>query len=283
MRNQMVALGAAFSIAAVPLAGLPAKPPHPITGTGSPSGVVTTSGGTTSDGTTSGPTGPSRAPTVMYVLHGSLSAYTAATATSPGTVSITVSSSNFEAKTLDGTTLTVPVTTKTHLVLGRSGTVAKGDLGIVKVRAAKLASAKVLDLADAFQVIDLTARRIGTPSTTSDGTTSDGTTSGPTGSSSAPTVMYVLHGSLSAYTAATATSPGTVSITVSSSNFEAKTLRGTTLAFQVTAKTHLVLGRSGTVVSGDLGIVKVRVPKAAGAKALGLLDAFQVIDLTARR
>ena len=278
MRNQMVALGTAFSIAAVPLAGLPAKPPHPITGTGSPSGVVTTSGGTTSDGTTSGPTGPSRAPTVMYVLHGSLSAYTAATATSPGTVSITVSSSNFEAKTLRGTTLTVPVTTKTHLVLGRSGTVAKGDLGIVKVRAAKLASAKVLDLADAFQVIDLTARRIGTPSTTS-----DGTTSGPTGSSSAPTVMYVLHGSLSAYTAATATSPGTVSITVSSSNFEAKTLRGTTLAFQVTAKTHLVLGRSGTVVSGDLGIVKVRVPKAAGAKALGLLDAFQVIDLTARR
>ncbi len=159
MRNQMVALGAAFSIAAVPLAGLPAKPPHPITGTGSPSGVVTTSGGTTSDGTTSGPTGPSRAPTVMYVLHGSLSAYTAATATSPGTVSITVSSSNFEAKTLRGTTLAFQVTAKTHLVLGRSGTVASGDLGIVKVRVPKAAGAKALGLLDAFQVIDLTARR----------------------------------------------------------------------------------------------------------------------------
>ncbi len=51
----------------------------------------------------------------------------------------------------------------------------------------------------------------------------------------------------------------------------------------MTAKTHLVLGRSGTVVNGDLGIVKVRVPKTAGTKALGLLDAFQAIDLTARR
>ncbi len=42
MRHQMVALGAALSIAAVPPAGLPAKPPHPTAGTGSSSGVATT-------------------------------------------------------------------------------------------------------------------------------------------------------------------------------------------------------------------------------------------------
>ena len=160
MRHQTVALGAALSIAAVPLAGLPAKPPHPTAGTGSSSGVVASSGSRrTSGGTASGSTGSSKALTVMYVLHGSLSAYTAATATVPGTVSITVKASNLEAKTLDGTTLSFHVTAKTHLVLGRSATVVNGDLGIVKVRVPKTAGTKALGLLDAFQLIDLTARR----------------------------------------------------------------------------------------------------------------------------
>jgi len=55
--------------------------------------------------------------------------------------------------------------------------------------------------------------------------------SNPTRGKSNPMVMYVLKGTLSGYTAATATTDGQVSITVNHANYHGRALKGTTLTF----------------------------------------------------
>ncbi len=95
-----------------------------------------------------------------------------------------------------------------------------------------------------------------------------------------PTVMYVLHGKLSSYTAAVAGTSvnGTISITVSASNRESAILKGQLLTFVVTPKTNVVLHKGNAVTNGDRGIVKIRAPKSATAAALETFVVFQVID-----
>jgi hypothetical protein len=97
---------------------------------------------------------------VMYVLKGMVYAYTAATANTPGSITIDVKSSNRHGKLLDGQT-GVPITlgsnTKIELRNGVTGsTIAAGqpgDLGMVKVRAPRLAfkSATLTDVETALQ------------------------------------------------------------------------------------------------------------------------------------
>src|SRR5665213_2944467 len=108
MRKFVIATAAALSLAAVPTAAFASKPVH------TTHNKVTT---TTTDKKTHEPTKTHRAPVVMYVLRGSLSAYTPATSTINGTVSVTVKRSNDEPKTLKGLTLVFATDTKTKVEL----------------------------------------------------------------------------------------------------------------------------------------------------------------------
>ncbi len=74
------------------------------------------------------------------MVHGSLSAYTAANGATNGTVSITVKSSNFGSKALKGMTLVLAVPSSTKVALHGGKAIAGGDAGIVKFRAAKRTS-----------------------------------------------------------------------------------------------------------------------------------------------
>ena len=103
------------------------------------------------------------------------------------------------------------------------------------------------------------------------------TTTTATGKSATAKVQFVLHGTLAAYTAATSTTNGTVSLTVKSSNFDSKTLKGMTLTFVVTSHTNVVLHDGKAIASGvDTGIVKLRAAK--NNSTWTGLTASQVID-----
>jgi hypothetical protein len=83
---------------------------------------------------------------------------------------------------------------------------------------------------------------------------------------SAPMVMYVLKGKLSSYTAATSTTDGSISITVSHSNYHGRALKDKTLPFMVTMKTRITYqnGTTDANISTDKsawGMVKFRAPK----------------------
>ena len=98
----------------------------------------------------------------------------------------------------------------------------------------------------------------------------------------APQVMYVLKGTLMAFTAANGATNGSVSILVKSSNHHGASLKGQTLTFPVSSSTKVVT-EGGTVTVNDNGIVKVRGPKKIGptdnlATVLQALTAKQVID-----
>jgi len=98
----------------------------------------------------------------------------------------------------------------------------------------------------------------------------------------APKVMYVLKGTLSAYTAANGSTDGAITIKITRANrhgMNLKVLKGDTLTFAVSSSTKIVLHNGAAIADGDSGIVKVRGPKSATAFAAATdLKAFQVID-----
>lgn len=95
-------------------------------------------------------------------------------------------------------------------------------------------------------------------------------------SKAAPKVMYVLKGTLTAYTAANGATNGSVTITVKSSNRHGASLKGQSLTFAVSSATKIV----GTFTANDNGIVKLRGAKAGlgDPSTFGALVAKQVID-----
>jgi hypothetical protein len=100
---------------------------------------------------------------------------------------------------------------------------------------------------------------------------------------SAPQVMYVLKGTLEAYTAASGNTAGTVSILVKASNHHGASLKGETLRFNTSSSTRVVVRGGGTLAVLDKGIVKVRGPKKLApnqdlATVLQALTARRVID-----
>ena len=104
-------------------------------------------------------------------------------------------------------------------------------------------------------------------------------------SHAAPNVMYVLKGTLSNYTAATSTAEGSISITVTHSNFHGRALKGQTLAFSTTMKTKVTVDNGATqITTGAKGVLKFKAPLrlATGtdiAAALpGMAKALHVID-----
>lgn len=108
-------------------------------------------------------------------------------------------------------------------------------------------------------------------------------THGNKGGKSAPKVAYVLKGTLSAYTAATDSTPGSITIAVSKANHHGHALKGQTLTFPTTSSTKVSLEDGVTAIAdNDNGIVKVRAPKkidaADLASTLQTYNAKQIVD-----
>jgi hypothetical protein len=106
---------------------------------------------------------------------------------------------------------------------------------------------------------------------------------GHQGGKSAPKVAYILKGTLSAYTAATDSSPGSITIAVTRSNHHGKALKGQTLTFPTDSKTKISLENGVTsIADNDKGIVKVRAPKKIAAadlaSTLQTYTARQIVD-----
>ena len=78
-------------------------------------------------------------------------------------------------------------------------------------------------------------------------------------SKAAPKVTYILKGTLSDFTAASATANGSVTIHVTQSNYHAKALVGQDLTFAVSMNTTTTT-MGGTIINGARGIVKFRAP-----------------------
>ena len=144
MRKLILVVALALVVPAAALATAPSHPSHPATPASSHASTTAT---------TALPSQPAT-PTVMWVLRGTLSKYTPATATVNGSISITVKSSNFDSTTLKHMTLTFATNSKTNVVLHEGKPIANNDYGIVKVRAAKGSNATALQTKTAFEVID---------------------------------------------------------------------------------------------------------------------------------
>jgi hypothetical protein len=97
-------------------------------------------------------------------------------------------------------------------------------------------------------------------------------------------VMYVVKGTLSNYTAATSGGAGSISITVTHSNFHSA-LKGQTMTFSTDMKTKVNLPTGATTIAdGSKGVLKFKAPLhrkgdtslittlTANAKALHIID-----------
>jgi flagellar basal body-associated protein FliL len=78
-------------------------------------------------------------------------------------------------------------------------------------------------------------------------------------SKAAPKVTYILKGTLSNFTAASTTASGSVTISVTHSNYHAHALVGQQLTFAISMTTPTNL-TGGTITNGAHGIVKFRAP-----------------------
>ena len=82
---------------------------------------------------------------------------------------------------------------------------------------------------------------------------------------SAPKVMYVLKGTLSAYTAASTSATGQISIDVKHTNYHGRALKGQTLTFTLAANSRVTFRHGGhaggQIVDGTKGYITVRAPK----------------------
>jgi hypothetical protein len=83
----------------------------------------------------------------------------------------------------------------------------------------------------------------------------------PTRGKSNPTVMYVIKGTFSSFTAASTAGDGSISITVSHANFHNTVLKGDTLTFDVASNTRITFANGTTsLADGSTGMVKFRAP-----------------------
>lgn len=106
---------------------------------------------------------------------------------------------------------------------------------------------------------------------------------GHQGGKSAPKVSYVLKGTLSGYTAANGTTPGSITIAVTHANHHGHALKGQTLTFPTDATTKVTLKDGVTAITdGDTGSVTVRAPKKIAAadlaSTLQTYNARHIID-----
>jgi hypothetical protein len=96
------------------------------------------------------------------------------------------------------------------------------------------------------------------------------------GAAHAKQVTYVLRGALSAYTAATATTTGSVTIAVTGGNCFVRALAGTTVTFTLDHSTRVVHGDS--ISDGDRGTIQLRGPKTVDTTTVAAVTPRLVID-----
>jgi len=89
-----------------------------------------------------------------------------------------------------------------------------------------------------------------------------------------PTVMWVIHGTITAYTAPSGTTAGSVTLNVTGSNHVAASLKSKPLTLAVTTSTNVV----GTPTVGHNATVKLRGTKASAASLTAATVARQLID-----
>jgi hypothetical protein len=108
-----------------------------------------------------------------------------------------------------------------------------------------------------------------------------------TGGKSAPKVMYVLHGKLSAYTpydnSIYGPANGSITIDITHANHHGRALKTMTLTFPVGPTTKILLENGvSTIADGDRGIVKIRAAKRIAlahlAATLQAITARQIVD-----
>ena len=90
---------------------------------------------------------------------------------------------------------------------------------------------------------------------------------------------YELKGTLSAYTAAAGTTPGSVTILVAKANHAGRPFVGQTLTFVLDASTR-VKTKGGGIVDGDQGDVQVKGSPGLDATGLQVLTPKQVVEKT---
>jgi hypothetical protein len=92
-----------------------------------------------------------------------------------------------------------------------------------------------------------------------------GPTGPHTGGKSAPNVTYVLKGTLSAYTAATDSSTGQITIDVKHSNYHGRKLKNQSLTFTLAASSSKVTFRHTSTLADSTatarGVILVRAPR----------------------
>jgi hypothetical protein len=88
--------------------------------------------------------------------------------------------------------------------------------------------------------------------------------------------MFVIRGTVTAYSAANGTTNGSISITFTSSNRASAALKAAAqpLTFVVASSTKI----AGTIAAGDKVSVKVRAAKNASAATLTTLTAVQIVE-----
>jgi len=132
MRMRHIAVIAALVLAGVPASALAAKPSHP-----------------TTPATTNANSQAANAK-VTFVLRGKVTTYTAGSS-----LVLTLRSANRDHSTLtSGSSFTAMLNASTKFVLHNGAAVAQGDMVVVKIRAAKSASASTLGSIAAAQVVD---------------------------------------------------------------------------------------------------------------------------------
>ena len=94
-----------------------------------------------------------------------------------------------------------------------------------------------------------------------------------------PETMVVLRGTLSAFTAPTATTTGSVTVLVSGGNAASRPYRGLTLTFTLGTATKVAYDGDGLITDGEVGLVKIRAAKATPVVDLLAKTPFQVVDL----
>src|SRR5262245_15047340 len=143
------ALIAALAVAGIPAGALAAKPAHPV----HPTTPASTNASPPASANANG-SATKKVPTVLFVLHGTLSSYIAANGPTNGGVKFAITTSNIAQTALKSQALSFTLSSKTNVVLHNGKPIGNGDKGIVKVRASKNASAATLAATPAQQVID---------------------------------------------------------------------------------------------------------------------------------
>jgi hypothetical protein len=104
------------------------------------------------------------------------------------------------------------------------------------------------------------------------------TTTPASTNAAAPSVMFVVRGTILSYVAANGGTNGSVQLKITASNHAAKSLQGQTPTFTVGSSTRVVEHKSATPAVGDKVLAKIRATKASAASLTSTGALLQLVD-----